>query len=126
MHRTTIICTMNSLPWHRESRRTLCFFPVVSPPNAPRLTNLDTRPCSSSHTKGSLSQNLGGWLPPPAKWYLGFVFRMTSFKGGAPIEDNWGSGREENSVIDVGQTLVRSTSTSCDEVETDWMEAREE
>lgn len=51
---------------------------------------------------------------------------MTSFKGGTPIEENWGSGREENSVIDAGQTLVRSTSMSCDEVETAWMEAREE
>ena len=50
---------------------------------------------------------------------------MTSFKGGA-IEDNWGTGREENSVIDADQTLVRSTSMSWDEVETAWIEAREE
>ena len=53
---------------------------------------------------------------------------MTSLRGGAPIEDIWGSGRgaEENSVISAGQTLVRSTSMSCDEVDTAWMEAREE
>jgi hypothetical protein len=51
---------------------------------------------------------------------------MTSLKGGEPIEDNWGSGREENSVIDAGHTLVTSISMSCEEVETAWMEAREE
>ena len=51
---------------------------------------------------------------------------MTSLKGGEPIEDNWGSSTEENSVIDAGQTLVRSISMSCEEVETAWMEAREE
>ena len=53
---------------------------------------------------------------------------MTSFRGGALIGDSWGSGRgaEENSVIDDGQTLVRRISTSCDEVETAWIEAREE
>jgi len=53
---------------------------------------------------------------------------MTSFRGTTPIEDNWESGRgaEENSVIDAGQTLVRSTSMSCDELETAWMDAREE
>ena len=67
MHKTTVIHSdMNTQ--HKESRPTLCFFPEVgSPPKAPRLTNLDIRPCSSSHTNGSLSQNLGGWPPPPAK-----------------------------------------------------------
>lgn len=71
-HRTTFITEMrNQIDVNTSvvgTKLTLCFLSVEgSPPNAPRLTNRVTRPASSSQTKGSLSQNIGGWPAPAEK-----------------------------------------------------------
>ena len=95
---------------------TRCFFPVVGccPPKAPRLINRVTRPSSSSQTKGSLSQNIGGFPPPAAKKYRGFVGLTISPAGWTPIDASSGSGKatSENCVMGSGQTLLIITSTS--------------
>ncbi len=109
-------------------RRTRCFLPAVgSPPNAPRLTKRATRPCSSSHTYGSRSQNLGGMPPAAAKWYRGFVLRMTSLSGAAPRADSSRSGRgaAENWVMESGHTFVRRMSMSWEDAADACIEARD-
>jgi len=76
--------------------------------------NRETRPCSSSHTKGSLSQNTGGLPPAAARKYRGFVDLTISPAGCRPIEESSGSGKvtSENCVMGSGQTLLIITSTS--------------
>ena len=76
--------------------------------------NREMRPCSSSHTKGSLSQNTGGFPPAAAKKYRGFVDFTISPAGCTPIEASSGNGKatSENCVIGSGQTLLIITSTS--------------
>jgi len=76
--------------------------------------NRETRPSSSSHTKGSLSQNIGGFPPAAAKKYRGFVDLTISPAGCIPIEASSGSGKatSENCVMGSGQTLLIITSTS--------------
>ena len=72
------------------------------------------RPCSSSQTKGSLSQNIGGFPPPAAKKYRGFVDFTISPAAWTPIEASSGSGKatSENCLMGSGQTLLIITSTS--------------
>ncbi len=77
---------------------------------------------------GSLSQKLGGLLPPLQNIYLGFVFAIMSSIGGEPMLDNSakGSGTDEKLVIMDGQSCETSTSTSGEEATEDAMDEREE
>jgi hypothetical protein len=90
--------------------------------------NLEILSDSSAHMNGSLSQKLGGLLPPLQKIYLGFVFAITSSIGGEPILDNSaeGSGMVENLVIMDGQSCEMSTSISGVEATEDTIDEREE
>jgi len=96
-------------------RQTLRLWPACSSPKAPRLMNREILPDSSSQVKGSRSQNLGEGPARAVKWYLGFIFRMISSRGGEPgCSNSGGRGKEQCDVMEAGQSLVMKMSTSCE------------